>query len=65
MAYLDVFEHTSDPLIQKRVMQIMMDIMAWRPQFELSRTWYFPTTYTAEITYLEGLLKILKEIVNF
>ena len=64
LAYLDAFEHISDTLTQQRLMQIIVDIMAWRPKLELQRNWYFKQSYQAEIRYLHSLIKILKDIVN-
>ena len=65
MAYLDAFEHVSDPLTQQRLIQIIVDIMAWRPKVEYQRNWYFKQSYNAEIRYLNTMCKVLKELVNF
>ena len=37
MAYLDALEHQCDPLIQQRLMQIIVDIMAWKPKIDHQR----------------------------
>lgn len=46
-------------------MQIVVDVMAWRPRLDLQRAWYFRLSYLAEIQYLKTLLKILQTAVNF
>jgi hypothetical protein len=35
MAYLDALEHSCDLLAQQRLMQVIVDIMAWRPRLDL------------------------------
>ena len=65
LAYLDAFEHISDVLTQQRLIQIIVDVMAWRPKLELQRNWYFKQSYQAEVRYLHSLIKLLKETVNF
>jgi hypothetical protein len=44
---------------------MITDVMAWRPRFELKRSWYFRTSYDAEIRYLKTLLNLIKTAINF
>lgn len=41
LAFLDALEHQCDPLVQQRLMQIIVDVMAWKPRFDQQRSWYF------------------------
>jgi hypothetical protein len=46
-------------------MQVIVDVMAWRPQLDYQRSWYYEQSYKAATRYLRTLLKILKEAVAF
>ena len=46
-------------------MQIITDVMAWRPKLDHQRCWYFKSSYAAELEYLRTLLKLLKEVINY
>lgn len=65
LAYLDAFEHTCDPLTQQRLMQIIVDIMAWKPKLDYQRSWYFRECYKAEARYLQSLLVLLRDVIAF
>jgi len=65
LAYLDALEHSCDILAQQRLMQVIVDIMAWRPRLDLQRSWYFAQSYRAEINYLEALLKLIQTAIHF
>jgi len=46
-------------------MQVIVDIMAWRPKLDLQRSWYFSQSYKAEIRYLKTLLNLIKTAIHF
>ena len=65
LAYMDALEHSCDIICQQRLMQIIVDIMAWRPRLDLQRSWYFRQSYDAEIKYLKTMLELIKTASYF
>jgi hypothetical protein len=51
--YLECYEHTCDTLEQQQTIQIIVDLMAKRPRFNLSSN-HFTDSYTVEIKLLEN-----------
>ncbi len=50
--YLEAYEHTSDPLEQVRIVQMIADLMSQRPRLNLEGT-YFQDSYQNEIDVLK------------
>ena len=45
-------------------MQIITDIMAWKPKLDTQRCWYFRQAYEAECRYMTTLLKLVTEVLD-
>ena len=43
-------------------MQIIVDVMAWKPLLDYQRSWYFKQSYEVSIRYLATYASLLREI---
>ena len=62
--WLEVYEHVCDLLEQNRLIQMITDLMARRPRFNLDGA-YFKSSYEAEIKCLEKETELLKNITRY
>lgn len=62
-AYLEIAEHTADPLERSDVAQRMIDVMAERPRLDLEAD-YFTDAYTAAICALSSRASLLRRLVE-
>jgi hypothetical protein len=60
---MECYEHISDPLEQQKLMQIITDIMARRPRFNLKAS-YFIDAYDGEIKLLKKQFELVKMLVD-
>jgi hypothetical protein len=60
-AYMETYEHISDPLEQQRLIQVVVDLMATRPRLNLSAS-YFTDSYEAEKQVLTKHAQLMRVI---
>jgi hypothetical protein len=61
-AYMETYEHISDPLEQQRLMQVVVDLMALRPRLNLSAT-YFMDSYDVEKLTMSKHTSLMKTMI--
>merc|ERR1719174_1520222 len=61
--YLEIYEHTSDPLEKQDLSQRMTDVMAVRPRLDLNEA-YFTDTYAVSISVFEARTSLLRQLLT-
>ncbi len=62
--WLEVYEHVCDLVEQNRLIQLMTDLMARRPRFNLDAA-YFRSAYQAEVKCLQKETEVLKSVMRY
>lgn len=63
LCYLECFEHVTDVLEQQRLIQMIVDLMALRPRYNLNGT-HFRDAYRVESDQLRLKTEIVREVMR-
>eukprot|EP00927_Polykrikos_kofoidii_P065655 TRINITY_DN61385_c0_g1_i1.p1 TRINITY_DN61385_c0_g1~~TRINITY_DN61385_c0_g1_i1.p1 ORF type:complete len:2810 (-),score=546.98 TRINITY_DN61385_c0_g1_i1:206-8635(-) len=62
--YMEIFEHTADPLERWDLTQRIVDVMSTRPRLDLEET-YFTDAYAVSIACIKARTTLLRQLLRF